>query len=555
MPLAGLLMLLAGGTPAVAQTLPGAVQPGRDRPAPTLPSQPEFDFRIEAPRRSAVPRAVDEVHFTLQDIRITGVTAFPDPVLRGLYQDILGKDVTLPDVLDVADKIEKLYRDAGYILVRAYVPPQQVRDGTFTINVVEGKIANVTVRGGFPATQETVKAYLQKSVGVTPLPLTTMERSLLLANDLPGVAATGVLTPAQDIPGASDIVVDIAQPRFSGGVGVDNRGSRFSGHWTLTGDVQVNSLLGDDQLSATLTTSPDASEQIAGQMRYRRAIGDDGLIASVIGAVTHGQPGSTLKAFDVLTNSWVAGARLTYPLIRTRRETLQLDGGFTAQEARVGILGTGFSRDKWRVLDIGATYLRSNWLGGSWATTLDVAQGLPIFGATENHAATLSRKGAATDFTKISGFVRYRAMLAGSVSVVLTAQGQYALTPLITGEQIAFGGLQIGRGYDPGGITGDHGVGGSAELRYDAGAIGSWLLGLEPYVYVDGAHTWYIQRGAAADPALINQSIVSVGGGVRINFLHDVTTSLEVARTLNAVAGSDGGKQATKFFVTAGMRF
>ncbi len=540
---------------AAGQTLPGSVQPGRDRPAPEVPSQPEFDFRIEAPHRSPVPRAVDQVHFTLREINVSGGTVFPDTVLRALYQDLLGKDVTLPDILDVADRIEKLYRDKGYILVRAYVPPQQVSDGVFAINIVEGKIANITVRGGFPATQEQVKTYLDKTVGVTPLPLTAMERGLLLSNDLPGVVATGVLTPAQDIPGASDVVVDILQPRVTGGLGVDNRGSRFSGNWTLAGDIQVNSLLGNDQLSGSVTMSPDASKQVAGQLRYRRAIGDDGLALSTFGTITHGQPGSTLKAFEVLTDSWAAGFRLTYPIIRSRRQTLQLDGGFAAQNADVDILGTGLSHDQWRVADVSVTYLHNNFLGGSWATSIDIAQGLPIFGATPNGSPELSRKGGITDFTKITGFMRYSALLGDRFSGVLTAQGQYAFTPLITGEQIAFGGLQIGRGYDPGGITGDHGIGGSAELRYDTGPLGSMVVNLEPYLYVDGARTWYIQRGAAADPDLINQYIVSVGGGLRASFPHNLTGALEVARTLNAVAGSDGGKQRTTLFVTAGVRF
>lgn len=549
------LALAVGNHGAAAQTLPGSVQPGRDRPAPQVPSQPDFDFRIEAPHRSPVPRAVDQVHFTLQGIEVHGGTVFPEDVLRAQYQDLLGKDVTLPDILDVADRIEKLYRDAGYILVRAYVPPQQVDDGTFTINIVEGKIANIEVRGGFPATQKQVKAHLENTVGVSPLPLTTMERGLLLSNDLPGVVATGILTPSKDVPGASDVVVDIAQPRFSGGLAVDNRGSSFSGHWTLAGDVQVNSLLGNDQLAGSVTMSPDASKQIAGQLRYRRVIGDDGLVASAFGTITNGQPGSTLKAFEVLTDSWATGFRLSYPVIRSRRQTLQLDGGFTAQEADVDILGTGLSHDQWRVIDLSVTYLHNGWLGGAWAASLDVAQGLPVLGATEDGSPELSRKGGVTDFTKITGFMRYSAALGAGFSGILTAQGQYAFSPLITGEQIAFGGVQIGRGYDPGGITGDHGVGGSAELRYDTGPLGSLVENLEPYVYVDGARTWYIQRGAAADPDLINQYIVSVGGGLRAFFPHDVTGSVEVGRTLNAVAGSDGGKRATTFFVTAGVRF
>ena len=536
--------------------LPGAVQPGRDRPAPQVPAQPDFDFSIEAPSRSPVTRAVDQVQFTLKDIQVSGARTLPPQSLRPLYEKLLGKEVRLRDILDVADSIEQTYRNHGYILVRAYVPPQRVRDGVFTINVVEGKIANVSVEGGTPATQQKIKAYLRPSLNVAPLPLATMERSLLLSNDMPGVGnATGVLKPAEDIPGASDIVVSVNQPRIQGGLGVDNRGSRFSGLWTLNGDVQFNSLFGADQLGAMLTTSPDATEQIAGQMRYRRAIGDNGLIGSLTGTITRGQPGSTLSAFGVITDSWAVGPRLTWPVIRTRAKSLQLDAGFTAQEANIEILGSRLSHDVWRVFDVSATYLFSNWLGGAWLASGGVAQGLPGLGATSNGSAQLSRRGGHTDFTKLTGQVRYSSILSDTFSLQLTGQGQFSSAPLINGELISFGGIGIGRGYDPGGIVGDHGLGGSAELRYDAPFANAYVLALQPYAYVDGGQTWYIQRGAAIDPTLTDQHITSLGGGIRMRLPYSATLGLEVAHTLNAVAGSDAGKRATKFFVTAGKRF
>jgi len=536
--------------------LPGAVQPGRDRPAPQVPIQPDFDFSIEAPSRSPVARAVDEVRFTLKDIEVSGARTVSPESLRPLYQSLLGKEVRLNDILDVADQIEQTYRNFGYILVRAYVPPQRVRDGVFTINVVEGKIANVSVEGGTPATQEKIMAYLRPSLDVAPLPLDTMERSLLLSNDMPGVGnATGVLRPAADIPGASDIVVTVDQPRMQGGFGVDNRGSRFSGLWTLNADLQFNSIFGADQLGAMLTTSPDATEQIVGQLRYRRAIGSNGLIGSLFGTITHGQPGSTLSAFGVVTDSWAVGPRLSWPVLRTRSQSLQLDAGFTAQEAKIEILGSRIGHDAWRVFDISATYLAGNWLGGSWLAAGGVAQGLPGLGATANGAAQLSRRGGYTDFTKLTGQLRYLAMLPRGFSLQLTGQGQFASAPLINGELISFGGIGIGRGYDPGGIVGDHGLGGSAELRYDAPFANTFLLALQPYAYIDGGHTWYIQRGAALDPALVDQSITSVGGGLRMRLPYETTLGLEVAHTLNAVTGSDAGSRATKFFVTVGKRF
>jgi hemolysin activation/secretion protein len=545
---------VSSAAPPVAN-LPGAVQPGRDRPPPEMLSQPQFDFRIEEPDRSPVPRAVDQVRFILTDIRIVGAKALPAAGFRKLYEKLLDKEVGLADILDVADEIEQAYRDAGYLLVRAYVPPQRVRDGVFTINVTEGHVEHVTVQGGFPETVDQVNAYLKDDVGVTPPRVSNIERGLLLANDLPGVTASGVLRPALDVAGASDIVVNIDQPRITGGVAVDNRGSRFSGLWTLNGDVQINSLFGNDQLGAVLTTSPDASEQLAGQLRYRHTIGDDGAVASLVVTAGHGQPGSTLAAFNILTDSWTAGPRLSYPLIRSRAETLALEGGITVQDSDVNILGARLSHDQWRVLDLAVTWLRSNWLGGSWSSTLDLAQGLPIFGATPDDSAELSRKGGATDFTKVTGSANYIKPLGSGFSAVLTGQGQYSLSPLITGELISFGGLQTGRGYDPGGINGDHGLGGSAELRYDKLLDNSVLLAVEPYAYFDTARTFYIQRGVAIDASLMDQSIASVGGGIRSSLAYNTSLGLEVSQTLDAVEGSDAGHRATKVFVSASMRF
>ena len=63
----GATCALVAGSSAFAQvTPPVAVQPGR--PQPQTPAQPDFDFRLEAPQRSPVPRSVDEIHFKLNDI-------------------------------------------------------------------------------------------------------------------------------------------------------------------------------------------------------------------------------------------------------------------------------------------------------------------------------------------------------------------------------------------------------------------------------------------------------------------------------------------------------
>jgi hemolysin activation/secretion protein len=539
-----------------APPLPGAVQPGRDRPLPEPPAPPaQYDFSIEAPHRSPVPRDVDTIHFKLNDIHITGVVTLPPDGFRPLYQGLIGKDVTLSDIYNVADGIERAYRQAGYPLVRAYVPPQRVSDGVFTIKVIEGYVAAISVEGGDAGTQATIKGYMQPVLDSKPLKLSVIERGLLLANDLPGVTATGVLRASASTPGASDLIVTVAQPAYSAGIAVDNRGSRFSGIWTVTGDVAFNSILADaDQLSASVTASPHSLEQIGGTLRYRLPLSDDGLVGSLLGVVTHGEPGSTLHAFGFMTDSYAVGPRLSYPLIRSRLESLSLDGGFTVQDAKVDVHVSGttpISHDRWRVLDLDANYLNNDFLDGALGMSVDVAQGLPIFGATPDGSPNLSQIGARTDFTKLAGGARFTRPLDDGFSVSFATQGQYSFDPLVSGEQVTFGGTQIGRGYDPGAITGDRGIGGSVELRYDQRVSEPPLISLQPYVFYDAAQTWYIHPSAS----LTDQSIASAGGGVRFWLEDGATLGVELARTLHAVPGSDAGKTATKVLIDASIRF
>jgi len=554
--LAALSALLVAPAFAAPVSLPGAVQPGHDRPLPQpQPQSPEFDFSVEAPHRSPVPRAVDEIKFKLADVRIEGAVTIPASHFRHLYQGLIGKQISLADIFDVADAIEKEYRDKGLLLVRAYVPPQHVKDGIFTIHVVEGFVESVSVEGADRATSRRVRSYLMPVLHDHPLRLLTIERALLLSNDLPGIAATGVLRPSPSVPGASDLVVTVTQPPVNGSLSASNRGSHFSGIWTVTGTAQYNGIFGGDELDATVTVAPHSlHQQASAQLHYRTAIGSDGLIGSIIGVISHGAPGGSLGPAEIRTDSWAAGPRLTWPLMRTRANTLSLDGGITFQEAKVDILGVGINHDVWRVADLGLTYSSDDFLGGNISSTIDIAQGLPFLGATRNSSPNLSLAGR-TDFTKLTGLARYIVALGSPVSIAITGNGQYSFSRLITGEQILFGGTQIGRGYDPGAITGDSGLGGAFELRYDTRITDWGIRGLQPYAFFDAAQVWNRSRPPAAGIPLKDYSIDSTGIGIRFWLPYNVYLDLEGARTLQAVPGSDNGKRVTKFLTDVAINF
>jgi hemolysin activation/secretion protein len=190
------------------------------------------------------------------------------------------------------------------------------------------------------------------------------------------------------------------------------------------------------------------------------------------------------------------------------------------------------------------------------ASTIDVAQGVPIFGASSNHSPNLSLYGRSV-FTKVTGLARYTntSLLPDRFSFSVAGIGQYAADPLITGEQILFGGNQIGRGYDPGAITGDSGLGGSFELRYDTHYPDWDIRDIQPYTFFDAAKVWNRARPPAAGIPLGNYWIDSTGVGIRFWLPYNVYWDVEGAWTLHAVPGSDSGKRVTKFLTDIAITF
>jgi hemolysin activation/secretion protein len=541
---------LAQTAPRIA--VPGQVQPGRELPLPTVPQENDFDFSIQQPGRAPVPRAADELVFTLHGITVVGATVYSEDELRPSWADLLEHDVKLADIQNVADAIESRYHQAGYALTRVYVPPQRVGNGVFTITVVEGFVHAIDVEGGDPASHDLIKSYLQPVLADRPLRIGTMERALLLANDIPGLAASGLLRPSADQPGASDLVVTLTPTPYSGSIGADNRGSIFQGPWSMHGEASANGLIAaNDQLYANVASTPDMLEKVTGQLRYLRPIGSDGLVASFSASGSHGEPGNSLHQFDLVTTSYALGPHLHYPLIRSRAESLYIDGGYTWQDAQVNTFRTiPLSHDRWQVADASVNYVESGFLAGTTALTFGISQGVPLFDYTHNNSPSLSRAGAHTDFTKFTGSIRRGQQIYDAFNVALTAQAQYALEPLVSGEQIAFGGDTIGRGYDPGVLQGDHGIGASIELRYDLRWDGQLVETAQPYTFFDAGQVYNVQGGVTG-----GSSLSSTGFGVRVGLEHDISADLEFAQTLSHLANNDNGRLGARILFNTAIRF
>jgi hemolysin activation/secretion protein len=539
--------VLSAAEITLAQNFLGPPQPGRERVLPEAPPA-ELDFTIQAPRRTPVPRAAEELSFEAKDVQVVGVTAYPPDDIRPLIAPVIGKTIHLSDLVAAAERIEAKYRADGYILSRAYVPAQSVSNGVFQIAVVEGYIAATSVVGGDETTRSRIERLVAPVLASRPLQMSVIEQALLTANDTPGVNVSGLLRPSATEAGVSDLVVTVSSQPYTILLSTDNRGAKSSGVWTESVDVAVRSPFPDGgQILLNASAAPDVNQRRSMQGKYVFALG--GATLSMSGLVSHGQPAGSVSDLRLVSNGITVGPHVSYPLILSRQERLSLDGGFTWQAADVHVLGAPFSHDEWRVVDAALVYQNSRWLDGVSNATLDVAKGVNLFGASKPGSIDLSRPGGRPDFTKASTQLRRVQTLDGPLSLSASASGQYSLDKLLTGEEISFGGAQIGRGYDPATVTGDHGAGGAFELRYDLDAADLYLDQAQLYTFYDIGRVW-LRSGKVTESEL-----QSIGLGVRMVVFTDLSLAAELAHGLLPLATSDNGRRDTRVLFNGSVKF
>jgi len=570
----------AGSAPAqVSPTpFPGQPEPGRNVPPPSPAPSPQFEFSIPAPQRGPVPRAVDEIEFDVMDIQVHGATIFPPEDFKPLYASLIGTKAHLSDVIGVADKIEALYRAHGYVLTRAYVPPQTVSSGVFQINVVEGYVKAAAVSGGDDASRDRVEAYVQPVTQERPATLATMERGLLLSNDLPGTSAAGLLRPSPTEPGASDLLVTLQQQPWEATGYTDNRGAAITGPWTLGVQGIANTLhYVPGQVMLDLSGTPDFQQRRLLQGHYVRPVGLRGALFTVQGVVAHGSPAAQGGA--LVSDSYALGMRLSYPIKVTRPTRITIEGGLTAQSATVQAAGQAaavagafssptYNDDHWREIDAALTVEQRGLIFDSTTgATFGVTQGIPMFGAksTAPFAAGLpgppaypgAAAGGSVGFTKYTLVVQHDQPIKGPWSANFHGLGQWTSERLVIGEQTSFGGSGIGRGYDPASLAADAGVGLASEVRYDMHLPEYYLDTAQFYYFFDAArimprHSDEPLPGFGLTP---RHSLLSTGFGVRVALLQRVTSGIEFAQQLRGVPNNDAGKTGARILFNAAVRF
>lgn len=521
------LGLLAMATPGFAQPAPASAVP-QGSPIPRIapvPS-PRVGPPAAVPKTGAQPLPNGNVVVTVRSVAVEGSTAYRPgrfaPDIKGL-----SGPVKVAQIEAAREKILERYRHDGYLLTTVSATLDQGR-GVLRFVVTEGRIGEVKLSGDIGPAGVQVLRFLNHLKGLRPVSTRALERWLLLAQDVPGVALRAVLQPSTEEPGSLTLVASVSRSAVSGLATADNRGAPFTGPVQALTLLSLNSFTEYGEKTEISLFHAFPNSQTFGQIANEVYLGSSGLKLRVYGGVGTADPTGSLQIVGYHGLTETLGLGLTYPWLRSRQQSLTVGGYFDVLESNIhsGTPSLLTSRDNLRAIRLGADYaLQDLWLGGDRSAvntvSLRLSQGLDILGASKNGDPFAGRLGERTDFTKVSfEATRTQTLLSwgerNSIALAGTLAGQYSPDVLPAAEKFFLGGARWNRGYYAGQVTGDSALAAAIELQYNTGFVTEMFgraldIGAQFYVFYDWGETWESQKQDA------NHRLYSAGGGVRLS--------------------------------------
>lgn len=540
---------------SLAQEVPPAADPGviRQRFEPPPTPSAESDTTLEEPTKPAVTRTDSDVSFTLSDVVITGVSVYGERVFDELWQPHVGNEVSLGVLSEIAASITVRYRNDGFVLSRAVVPIQDVTEGRVTIQVFEGYVDEVRIEGTV-ARSKLWDWHVDQLKQSTPLNAKTLERTVLLLNDLPGNSVRAILNASDQNVGASTITFVPSTSKFSAYFDSNNRGTRFLGPHQAEVGLGVYSWLGryeSTNLRVNQTYNKDLS---LFTLEHSEVLCACGTRLSLSGSYLRTEPGSVLRELDVEGESFSGALAVSHPVIRSRGMNLTTYGRFEVLDSSNDVAKLSLSEDKVRSLRVGASFDATDRFRGVSLALLELSQGLPIFGATKSRDDALSRPGADGTFTRLYARAQRLQRIGPGINLLYQMSGQYAFHRLLAPEQFSFGGEDFGRGYDAAELIGDHGLASLVEVHWGRALGYKYLEGTQLFVSYDYGSIW---RRDETQPGGKRSGASSFAFGARLNVVSwlaaRVTAALPLTRS--PTIDRDDGKKRMRFFFGLTARY
>ena len=539
------------GAAALALILP---MPAQAQAAPTR-DELEGVTRTEAPSlpRLSIEGGVERSPCALADPQYADITVQISNVvfnnLKGAapaeldpaWRPFAGAPQPVAVLCEIRDAAATILRNKGY-LAAVEVPTQKIENGQVRMEVLYGRITALRARGETQGAERKLEQYLSNLTDDEIFNRFEAERYLLLARDLPGYNVQLTLRPAGAAPGELIGEVTVLRRPYTLDFTVQNYAARATGPWGGQLRFQAFGLTGmGDATTLSYYATADFEEQHILQAAHEFRPGSEGLVvaARVTHAWTKPDIGPVAGGGSLDARTLYASLSARYPLKRSVAESWWLGGGFDFIDQDVDFL-IPLTEDKLRVLwarlryeGIDTTRRQPAWQARA---SLELRRGLDILGASDPCIGAgcaagqlpISRLDGDPSATTVRFDGELSYLLTETIAVAVQPRAQYAFGPLVAFEEFTVGNYTVGRGYDPGTLIGDDGLGLGVELRgprVPLGEAGNFRV--QPYAFGDIAYVWNKNTPGSA-------SLYSAGLGARAelgdHFRIDTTLAVPLKR-------------------------
>ena len=202
---------------------------------------------VPAPDLPALPNG--QKCFQANEIYLNDAVSLDANEQAELVAPYLGNCITFGDVDELLRALTNLYFEKGYVTSRVFIPPQDISDGTFELNIVEGYTENYELLDEKSRKEWRLRTAFPFTLG-NPLNLRDIEQGLEQINRLKSNNATMALSPGSEKGGTIVRITNESSRPWHLTTGYDNSGSASTGIQQWTGTAGLDDLLGmNDYLS------------------------------------------------------------------------------------------------------------------------------------------------------------------------------------------------------------------------------------------------------------------------------------------------------------------
>jgi hemolysin activation/secretion protein len=476
---------------------------------------------------------------------------------------------TLPAALDfeqiqlISARITQTYRESGFLVSVAYVPPQQIGESRLlTLRVMEGRVGRVVVQGSQRYRDDQLNVSSLGLIG-RPLRQTELERALLYARDLPGVSVTSVLQPGQN-EGDTDIILiaqDTERP-YEITAGLSNHGTDSTGKYRAELGVSAFNALGaGDVLAASLGYGLDPADSWQAALSLSVPFDDVQGLSGIAGISRSEMEVNTgpFAAMQLKGPTTMLYAGGDWKFIQRTDLQVQASARWIHETSELEGLGFVLSRNSFDVIDAGVSLRHTDrrWRGMNLAQ-LSVRKSINDESSPQNWLYTSH---APYFWVGRMALARLQA-LPGDQRLWVRGSAQFTEDTLTPMEQFSVGGPTSVRAYPLSTALGDRGV--QATVEYQLGAPGfagtpspfngrRWGDLLELNLFYDWGRTSPAPDNRRLGVLPTTLEGAGIGIGLRLPWRPELRVDMSAARPTGSYRGSD--ERSTQFWARISTTF